>query len=343
MLSRQIYRPRGRVRRLALLLDILSWSLFPFAFCFFVDFTGNLRGAVPIVLFVFWPVRLWWRQVFRWGHYLRTFGWPGMRPCIQMLAVDELLNDGISMAKRTGVLIVVGVFLVALALITGLTFPLAGGTYALIFAVVAATRRSRPRILLLGASSTDTIELKVKLRSFTGNRFDIATLLRTSAESQTSPDSEVSRVVARLSEYRFDFATILRGGSPHPETSPRSGFYRLIARLSDYRSPEDMWKKVVSSLLRVSPLVVVDLRRDTAPVQFEVLEATLVVPSDRLLLVGPPALEDPQPRGQWISELDLLFILYLVTFPHRIDDPEFSEESRGRATRILRLKAPFAK
>ncbi len=113
--------------------------------------------------------------------------------------------------------------------------------------------------------------------------------------------------------------------------------YREVVELADYRSEGPQWRETVSSILGVSPLVIIDIRRDTTPLRFEIAAATSVVPSERLLFVGPPAPGFSVPTPPWVSEYDLFVILYVITFPHRIKDPEVSDQCRRRVREVLRL------
>jgi hypothetical protein len=227
----------------------------PILLALYIDATGGPLLLVPVVaLFPLEGLRF---QFLIWRRYLRVFGMPPLSDCRQMIQLDAIRTfnprgHAAHNVSRAGAIqwslgfSGLATGFYAWSWFSALVTPLYFGSFFLVIAVKVMIRRCRPpAVLLLGSSSVRSSTLQMKVQE-TVTPLLVTTCLQYDSSSE-------------LWQQTFDFLS--------------------------YRTSDDHWRRVVTSLIQLSPLVVIDVRAMTEAIEFEVQLALKAVERNRLFFV----------------------------------------------------------
>lgn len=228
----------------------------PFVALVAVDVTGAFRTVAPVLLVV--PLYRLRYQAIVWIHYIRAFGFPPLRDLGLMLAIDRLrgydpMKEDASSTDRADARTNGPGFM---ALAAGIAIiGLYAGLLSVVFIAVAVfeigfksvIRRSRPPAVLLLTSSG------------------------------VSAEQLLMRVLGAI------WPNLVASSLRHETLSP---LHRQLTSFFSYRTAdEESWKYVVTSLMRVAPIIAIDTRSDTENIRFEIDHARGHVDPGRLILI----------------------------------------------------------
>lgn len=280
-LREEYYAARRRIMILRWLVILLP--LIPLIVIDVVD-----RGKVLVPLIALLPFLDLHRQLTAWYFHIRRFGFPPLRHCRLMLRLDSLRGydptaSDISQETQRNIALDAGLFVsmaaafVILWRLTGISALAYVGAFLLMLAIKGVIRRARPpSVLLLGASGLIT-----------------------------------TRFLLRVMQ------------AAHPMTVVACVHHDPMAPLIDetllffsYRTVDDsVWRYMVHSLVSASPLVVLDARRTTSPVDYEITCSLELLAPDQLFSL-PKEPEHPAiPRDRSYSEGELIEALYEALWP----------------------------
>lgn len=271
---------RGTARQRFLLRRALV-VLLPLAALLVIDITGRFTYLRPVLLLL--PLLDLRNQAVIWVRYIRRFGFPPLASCRKMLYLDTLRGYDARTNKvapgsryHVSTYMVVSLLLAAVCWgiwkLTGFSAALYPGVFLLVLAVKAVIRRCRPpAVLFLGASSLVTSQFLLRVMH------------------AAHPLS----VVACLHHEKMG-----------PLVDDVLGFF-------SFRTGDDtVWQEMVSSLVAVSPLVVLDVRKATLPVEFEINVSVKTVPKEQLFFVGDRPEHPAIPPDRCLGEGPLVEALY---------------------------------
>lgn len=271
---------RSTAHKRLVLLRILV-ILLPLAALLAIDITGRFTYLRPVLLLL--PLLDLRNQAVIWYRYVERFGFPPLTNCRKMLYLDTLRGydartNKVTPGSRLPMGAIVGFSLLLIAIswaiwrLTSLSAVLYLGVFNLILAIKALIRRARPpAVLFLGASSLVT------------SRF----LLR------------IMRVAHPL-----NVVACLHHEPMGPLLDDVLGFFSF--RTGDNK----VWQEMVSSLVAVSPLVVLDVRKATLPVDYEINVSVKTVSKERLFFVGDQPEHPSIPPDRCFGEGPLVEALY---------------------------------
>jgi hypothetical protein len=222
-----------------------------------------------------------------WYKYVRYFGFPTLQGCRKMLQLETLKVSPSNPreAKDSILHSVVGAFLLSLPFLllwhwTGFATFLYPAVYLLSVAVKAPIRRARPpAVLLLGGSSYDGTRLQLKLVSIFGS----------------------SLVASGL--FHKENATVNVSG--------------IFSDLNSIRTLEyEKWQEMITAVLQLSKIVIIDIRKMTDAVQFEIIQATRLLKPEQIFFIGECI--DSIPSNRCFAETELLNELELKHKPKKV-------------------------
>jgi hypothetical protein len=244
---------RRALRRLYVWIGLKT--ICPILLALYIDATGGPLLLAPVVALV--PLEGLRFQFLIWRRYLRVFGMPPLSVCRQMMQLDairkynpreRLGSDALrSDAFLFGLAFAgLGIAFCASSWFTAFVTPLYFGSFFLVVALKGVIRRGRPpAVLLLGSSSVRSSTLQLKMQE-TVTPLLVTTCLQYDSSSE-------------LLQQTFDFLS--------------------------YRTSDDHWRRVVTSLVQLSPVVVIDVRTMSEAITFEVELALRTVERNRLFFV----------------------------------------------------------
>jgi hypothetical protein len=268
-------------KRLVLLRALVV--LLPLAALLAIDATGRFVFLRPVLLLL--PLLDLRNQAVIWYRHVRRFGFPPISHCRKMLYLDTLRGyDARSNKVRLGSRFHVGIFVGASLLLavacwavwrlTGLSAALYPGVFMLVLAAKAVVRRARPPAVLFLAASSLT----------------------------------ASRILLRVMQtaHPFNVVACLHHEPMGPLLDDVLGFF-------SFRTGDDsVWREMVSSLVAVSPLVVLDVRKATLPVEYEIDESVKTVQREQLFFVGDEPEHPAVPRDRCFAEGPLVEALHAL-------------------------------
>jgi len=277
--------------RLLPILVIVSY-LVPFLTLLVVDLTKRFEFLVPIAL-AFLTFEILGATVWIWYKYIRFFGFPTLQACRKMLELDAMKASLKNPREATGKITdLVGTFLVLAALFillwrwTGFSIFLFPVVYSLSIVVKGPIRRARPpAVLLLGGSSYDGTRLQLQLVSIFGSSLVMSGLFH-----KENATVSVSGVLS-------DFNSI---------------------RTADYSK----WQEMIVAVLQLSRMVIIDIRKITDAVQFEISQATKLLDSERVFYIGQGI--ESVPPDRCFGEAELLNELRMRFSPKKPHPPVLS-------------------
>ncbi|KAB2856011.1 MAG: hypothetical protein F9K46_14790, partial [Anaerolineae bacterium] len=243
-----------------------------------LDLTGDLRWVVPIlVLLPLYDLR---NQLKIWRLHVRSFGLPSPRAIWLMWKLDAMRGYTASNTKDTNrghvlemasLFIGIGGAFWAIGWWMGSGLVMFFGTICIMLAIKALIRRGRPpAVLFLSASSSEASQLQMQLQGILHPLVAISLLY-------------------------------------HRDTTVQA--VNMVLHFFSFRTANDaVWQEAVLTLLRITPLTVIDIRTATAPVQFEIDHALQMLPPERLFFVGQA--DDPRiPTARCFSEFEVTDLL----------------------------------
>jgi hypothetical protein len=270
-------RAQREAARKRLVLRRVLVGLLPLVALLAIDATGRLTFLRPVLLLL--PLLDLRNQAVIWARHVRRFGLPPLSHCRKMLYLDTLRGyDPLSNEVRPGARLSVTAFGVAGLLLaaacwviwrfTGLSAALYPGVLMLVLVAKAVVRRARPpAVLFLAASGLPTSQFLLRVM-------------------QTAHPLVV--------------VACLHHKPMGPLLDDVLGFF-------SFRTGDDsVWREMVSSLVAVSPLVVLDVRKATLPVEYEIDVATSTVRREQLFFVGDVPEHPAIPRDRCFAEGPLL-------------------------------------
>jgi hypothetical protein len=275
--------------RLLPILVIASYVV-PFLVLLFVDLTQRYTFLVPLAL-AFLAFEILGATVWIWYRYIRFFGFPSLQACRKMLELDamkaSLKNPQEPKGKITDLIVsflVIAAFFILLWRWTGFSIFLFPAVYTLSIAVKGPLRRSRPpAVLLLGGSSYDGTRLQLQLVSIFGSSLVMSGLFH--------KDNATVSVSGILSEFNS-------------------------IRTADY----DRWQEMISAVLQLSRIVIIDIRKITDAVQFEIAQATRLLDKERVFYIGQGV--ESVPPERCFGEVELLTELRMRYSPEKAAPPQ---------------------
>lgn len=255
----------SRLVRCAVVALLVLTNVVPLLGLVAIDLTGSYRLLAPFLIAV--PLLGLRNQAIIWSHYVRAFGLPPLGDLRQMLSIDRFrgydpFKEDASSTDRGDVREIGPVFMAlggGVALVGALTGLLTPHFLALTMFVLGfkgLIRRARPPAVLLLTNSG------------------------------VSADRLLGRLLQAIWPHLV--ASSLR----HQTASP---LFRQLSSFLSYRTAnEDDWRHVVTSLMRVAPIVAIDTRTDTANIRFEIDHARDHVDPRRLLFVVEPGSGSPR-------------------------------------------------
>jgi len=262
-----------KFRNIALAIGIPLSYLIPFLLLLFIDISKKLQVLIPFALFS--PVLQLAVPLQIWREYAQHFDLPTLRTCWRWLCVEKMRGfQHNPNAKKSHVLqdiLIVTLFfstpLICLWQWTKFVSFLYVAVLLMVFSVKALIRRSRPpAIRLLGSSSYDATRLQLKLTSMINPSLVASGLHHRNA---TAPVS----------------------GALSPLTSVRTVEYKE-------------WQEMILSLMGICKTVIIDARRITDAVQFEIDSAIKLLDLNQVFFVGKDI--ESVPSSRCFSEDELL-------------------------------------
>lgn len=302
-------------RRLVLLRSVAGVA--PLVLLALIDLTGwHAEMRLWLLLLPFVDLR---RQVVLWYRFVRRFGWPKLVQLRSMLHLDRLrghnpLTNDVTLAARGSV----GGFAVASLAVAGLgwiawkalgaSWALYPGAVMLMLTLKGLVRRARPpAVLVLGASKVTTSRFLLRIMGVTSPPLPLGFRA-----------SEAGGIFARILgiEAPLGVAACLRHEPMGALLDDVLGFY-------SFRTGRDSdWREMVASLIKLSPVVVLDVRDTTLPVSHEIELALATVRRDRLFFVGDDSGQERLPRDRCFSEGSLVEVLHVTLWgEHPMPDP----------------------
>jgi hypothetical protein len=269
---------------------ILASYIVPFIALLWVDLIQKYTILVVPIALTIVAVDMLGATLWIWYKYIRFFGFPSLQACRKMLQLDaikvSLKNPKEAKGEITNMVIavlVLAVFFVLLWRWTGFTIFLFPAVYSLSIAVKGPIRRARPpAVLLLGGSSYDGTRLQLQLVSIFG-------------------------------------ASLVMSGLFHKEDAT----VRVTGMLSDFNSIRTAdygrWQEMIVAVLQLSRIVIIDIRKITEAVQFEITQATKMLDPKRVFFIGQGI--ESVPPDRCFGEAELLNVLRMKYSPQKVQLP----------------------
>lgn len=243
-----------------------------------IDISRQAQLLVPFLLLV--PVLDLRNQIRIWYNYIKRLGMPTLRACWKMWQLDarrgyDPRTSSIRREERGHVFPVAAGFLVIAGLLcllwtkTGFASFLYPAVVLAVTAVKGLVRRARPpAVLFLAASGRESGSLQLR----------------------------IWKVV-----YPLEVISCLS----HEKTMGRM-FEEVLHFVSFRVGDNSTWKEMVASLIRLSPIVVIDIRNATESVQFEINLALKTLAPNQVFFVGTKPDQEHIPPSRCFTETGLI-------------------------------------
>ena len=259
-------------------LKLILRSFVPLVILVIIDFSKRFQVLVPFLLLV--PLLDLKNQLKIWYYHIKKFGMPSLSSCWEMWRLDSLRgydanSDSIARKKRRNVfrLITRWLFIAGLLFLlwirTGFASILFLVVYIAVIAIKALIRRARPpAVLFLSTSNYNSSQLQLKIYNALLPLVVVSCLYHEKTKAELSDNFLL--------------------------------FYSYRTR------DDDIWQEMVTSLVRISPIVIIDIRNTTRPIQFEISLVLETLTTHQLFFVGTKLDDDRIPPSRCFTEIELI-------------------------------------